>query len=135
MSPKIQEELLQAVKLKLSPGETIGFALSEVLSVSQDAAYRRLRNETALTIDEVKKLCTVYKISFDALINQTKGNALFTYNPLNEYDFSLESYLEGILSAFNRLKALDDPKIILTCSKTQAMPSFYAIEHCCFRPI
>ena len=39
MSPKIQEELLQAVKLKLSPGETIGFALSEVLSVSQDAAY------------------------------------------------------------------------------------------------
>ena len=114
MSPKIQEELLQAVKLKLSPGETIGFALSEVLSVSQDAAYRRLRNETSLTIDEVKKLCTVYKISFDALINQTKGNALFTYNPLNEYDFSLESYLEGILSAFNRLKALDDPKIILT---------------------
>ena len=47
MSPKIQEELLQAVKLKLSPGETIGFAFSEVLSVSQDAAYRRLRNETA----------------------------------------------------------------------------------------
>ena len=112
MSPKIQEELLQAVKLKLSPGETIGFALSEVLSVSQDAAYRRLRNETALTIDEVKKLCTVYKISFDGLINQKKGIALFTYNPLNEYDFSLESYLEGILSAFNRLKTLDDPKIL-----------------------
>jgi hypothetical protein len=112
--PKIQEQLIQLVKRKLSSTETIGQVLSEVLSVSQDAAYRRLRNETPLTIDEVRRLCIYFDISFDSLLQLKEANVAFSYMPLNAFDFSLESYLEGILKAFQRLKTLDDPQIILT---------------------
>ena len=92
----------------------MGYVLSDVLHVSQDAAYRRLRGETALTIFEVQKICKAFDISFDALIEQKAGNVVFGYTPLNAFDFSLESYLEGILESFRRLKSLEDPRIILT---------------------
>ncbi|MEN9699860.1 MAG: hypothetical protein RLZZ301_1058 [Bacteroidota bacterium] len=113
-----QEQLLQLVRAKLAPGESMGHILSESLHISMDAAYRRMRNETALTIDEIKRLCKTFDISFDALIQQQKGNVIFRYTPLNAYDFSLESYLEGILEAFQRLRALDDPRIMLTINNT-----------------
>lgn len=114
----IQEQLLQIIKAKLPPGEALGHVLSETLHVSMDAAYRRMRNETALTIDELKRLCKTFDISFDSLIQQQKTNVIFRYTPLNAYDFSLESYLEGILDAFERLRHLEDPKIVLTINNT-----------------
>jgi len=114
MTKKIQDQLLELVKFKMSPGDSISHVLGDVLSISQDAAYRRLRNETPLTINEVKQLCTSFDISFDSLLQLKKGNVAFGYMPLNAFDFSLESYLEGILKAFQNLKSLDDPKIILT---------------------
>ena len=111
---RLQTDLLNLVRVKLNGGDSMGYVLSDVLHMSQDAAYRRLRGETALTIFEVQKICKAFDISFDALIEQKAGNVVFGYTPLNAFDFSLESYLEGILESFQRLKSLDDPRIILT---------------------
>ena len=114
----VQDQLLQLIKAKLKPGDALGHVLSETLHISMDAAYRRMRNETALTIDELKRLCKTFDISFDSLIQLQKTNVIFRYTPLNAYDFSLESYLEGILEAFERLRHLEDPKIMLTINNT-----------------
>ena len=118
MQEDIQSVLFQLIKNKIAGTDSIGNALSDVLSISQDAAYRRLRGETALTIQEIKKLCITYDISFDALIELQKGKVVFAYPPLDTFDFSLESYLEGILHAFQKLKSLGSPEIILTINNT-----------------
>ncbi len=110
----IQTTLFQILKQKIAGEESIGNALSDLLSISPDAAYRRFRNETPLTIQEVKKICTHYTISFDALCEIGEGKVVFSYPPLNTFDFSLESYLEGILLAFQKLKSLSAPEIILS---------------------
>jgi hypothetical protein len=114
MKLDIQSELFQIIKLKLAGEDAIGNALSDVLSISPDAVYRRYRGETALTINEVKKLCAHYNVSFDALCEMGEGKVIFTYPPLNTYDFSMESYLEGILIGFQRLKSLGSPEMILS---------------------
>lgn len=110
----IQTALFQILKQKIAGEESIGNALSDLLSISPDAVYRRFRNETPLTIQEVKKICTHYGISFDALCEIGEGKVVFSYPPLNTFDFSLESYLEGILMAFQKLKSLSAPEIILS---------------------
>lgn len=110
----IQTTLFQILKQKIAGEESIGNALSDLLSISPDAVYRRFRNETPLTIQEVKKICTHYAISFDALCEIGEGKVVFSYPPLNTFDFSLESYLEGILIAFQKLKSLSAPEIILS---------------------
>ncbi len=118
MKQNIQETVFQLIKQKITGDDTIGHALSDVLSISPDAVYRRYRGETALTIEEVKKLCIHYNISFDALCQMGEGKVIFSYPPLNTFDFSLESYLEGILKAFQQLKSLEAPEIILLVNNT-----------------
>jgi hypothetical protein len=114
MKQAIQVTLFQLIKQKLAGEDALGLALSDVLNISPDAVYRRYRNETALTINEVKKLCAHFNISFDALCEMGEGKVIFTYPPLNTYDFSMESYLEGILIGFQRLKSLGSPEMILS---------------------
>lgn len=118
MKEDIQTTLFNLIKQKIAGTDSIGAALSDVLNISQDAVYRRYRGETALTIQEVKKLCLHYDISFDALAELQKGKVVFNYPPLETFDFSLESYLEGILKAFQHLKSLGSPEIVLSVNNT-----------------
>lgn len=119
MKQDIQTTLFQLLKQKIAGEDSLGNALSDLLCISPDAVYRRLRNETPLTIQEVKKICIKYNISFDALCEIGSGKVVFSYPPINTFDFSLESYLEGILKAFQKLKSLSDAEIILSVNNVQ----------------
>ncbi|MCT4562415.1 MAG: helix-turn-helix domain-containing protein [Crocinitomicaceae bacterium] len=110
----IQKQLFEIVKGRINKEDSLGNALSDVLHISPDAVYRRYRGETPLTVEEVKRLCNEYHISFDALLDLQAGNVSFTYPPLNTFDFSLESYLNGILNAFERLKRMGGAEMILS---------------------
>lgn len=119
MKQNIQSLIFQQVKLKLANQDSIGNALSEILHISPDAVYRRYRNETPLTAQEIQKLCHYFDLSFDKLANIGHGKALFDYPPLESFDFSLESYLEGIRDRFLHLKALSNPSILMAVSNVQ----------------
>lgn len=119
MKQDIQTTLFQLLKQKIAGEDSLGNALSDILNISPDAVYRRYRNETPLTIQEVKKICGHYNISFDALCEFGNGKVVFSYPPLDTFDFSLESYLEGILQAFQKLKTLSSPEIILSVNNIQ----------------
>ena len=114
MKQDIQKTLFDLIKNKLSGEDTLGNALSDVLSISPDAVYRRYRGDTALTINEVKRLCIHYDISFDTLCQMGEGKVMFSYPPLNTFDFSLETYLDGILTGLKRLKSLDSPELVIS---------------------
>ena len=53
MKENIQTTLFQLLKQKIAGEESMGNALSDLLSISPDAVYRRYRNETPLTIQEL----------------------------------------------------------------------------------
>ncbi len=114
MKQDIQKTLFDLIKNKITGDDTLGNALSDVLSISPDAVYRRYRGDTALTINEVKKLCIQYDISFDTLCQMGEGKVMFSYPPLNTFDFSLETYLDGILTGLKRLKSLDSPELVIS---------------------
>jgi len=119
MKPNIQSQIFQQIKLRLANQDSIGNALSELLHISPDAVYRRYRNETPLTATEIQKLCQHFDISFDKLASVGNGKVLFDYPPLNTYDFSLESYLEGIRERFTYLKSLSNPSMLLAINNVQ----------------
>lgn len=114
MNKDIQTRLLELVKQKIGGKDTIGNALSDLLCIGSDAAYRRNRGETPLTIQEVEKICSHYSISFDTLMGLSETSVLFEYNPTHMYDFSLEGYLEGIAGAFRSLNQCTNPSIVMT---------------------
>lgn len=118
MKADIQENLIKQIKEKIQNEDSIGKSLADVLSLSQDAVYRRYRGETAFTIYEIQKICLFYNISFDSLLEIQQNRVVFTYNSLSEYDFSLDKYLEGILQGVKEIKAQKNATMILTVKDT-----------------
>lgn len=123
MRSDIQAELFKIIKTKLIGQDSLGNVLSDILHLSPDAVYRRYRGETSLTIQETKKICQHFDVSFDTLAQLSEGSVIFQYPPLNTYDFSLESYLEGIAESFRQIKKFTNPEIILSVSNTHFFQS------------
>lgn len=99
---KIQEALLNKVKDR-STGKLVD-VLSETLSVSTDSAYRRIRNEKIITLDEVVKICEVFQISFDEILSEINHSRVsFTFD-FNNHTFDIYQYFETVLDNLNTLK-------------------------------
>ena len=79
-----QKEIFDEIKRQINGKDTIGNIISEVLSISPDAAYRRFRGETLLTIYELEKLCQTFNISLDRLFQTSSNKVLFDIQFTNE---------------------------------------------------
>src|SRR5437868_2689306 len=79
-----QTILMQKIKEMLPPNISFVDELAELLGLSNDSAYRRIRGETALSIEEIASICKKFKISFDSFINSSDaGMVTFSYKSLN----------------------------------------------------
>jgi hypothetical protein len=114
MKKDIQSRLFALIKSKIDSKDNIGNVLGDLLNISPDAVYRRSRIETPLTIHEIEKLCTHFHLSFDMLLGQDENTVVFNYNPLQNYDYSLEGYLKGMLIPFRKLRECTNPYLIIT---------------------
>ena len=114
MNSGIQAKLFELIKQSINPEESVVSIVSDVLSLSTDAVYRRIRQETLMTIEEVRKLCIHFDLSFDALMELKSGKAGFSYMQLKENEFTIEKYLEGILNGLSRLRSIQETKIYLS---------------------
>lgn len=118
MRADYQKEIFDIIKRKIKGQDTIGNVISEVLSISPDAAYRRYRGETLLTIYELEKLSKTFNISLDRLFQANTNKVLFDIQLLEEFDYSMEPYLNSILQNLSMLKQQKDPKLTITINNT-----------------
>lgn len=69
--------------------------LSELLSVSRDSAYRRIRGETVLSLDEAKKLCERFGVSIDSFFSPSANLIPFMDRSPSE-NYTLEQWLTSM---------------------------------------
>jgi hypothetical protein len=101
----------------LVPGQVnLARDLMDILEISQDGAYRRLRCETAITLDETVKICLHYSIPLEALNNEVPDVVTFQFNPLDQ---SLDQFRNYLATLSEQLKSF----------RKHAQPDFhYAAE-------
>ena len=58
----VQEHLFEQVKNRLAPNLSFVHELSELLGISYDSTYRRIRGQKDLSLEELKLICTHYSI-------------------------------------------------------------------------
>ena len=108
-----QSILMQKIREMLPPNISFVEELSDLLGVSNDSAYRRIRGETALSIEEIALICKKFRISFDSFINSNdSGLVTFSYKPLTNSIESFRVYLENILSDIKKIQHFDQKQII-----------------------
>lgn len=93
---EVQKELFVQIKARINT--KLVDAICDILNLSQDAAYRRIRNEKLLDMNEIILLCQKFNLSIDnhiAVANKTKI-VPFSF-PFAGLDFDFTDYLKSIL--------------------------------------
>lgn len=112
MSSSIQEYLFQRIKEKLPLEASLADVVADLLNVSNDSAYRRIRGDTPLVLEEVKILCDRFGISLDQTLNSKENTVVFNTFSVNNDNYSFESYLNDILKNLQFVASFDQKEII-----------------------
>jgi hypothetical protein len=118
MNTDHQSVIFETIKQQIQGKDSLGNVVGEILSISQDAVYRRYRGETHLTIFELEKLTKHFNISLDSLFNVNKNKVIFEYQPISNYDFSMTLYLQNMRDALRVIKSQKNPELIITVNNS-----------------
>jgi hypothetical protein len=108
----IQTTFLNEVKLTLPPSLSFVDDLAELLTISRDSAYRRMRGETVLSLDEVKKICAHYKVSLDTLLSPNSEMVTFNNRKIDQHNFTFEMWLKSVLSNLEMISSFPEKELI-----------------------
>ncbi len=121
MNPKdIQKKLLQQIHQHIAP-VNLADELSELLNITRSGAYRRIKGETLLSLEDLTKILTRYEaVSFEKIVkpNQVAYQFRSLTNPIK----SISDYLTIIEQDLQRLTAF--PKIFMSYA-AQEVPFFH----------
>jgi len=117
-----QSVFLEQIKRKLNPNVSFADELAELLSISRDSAYRRIRGETVLSLDEAKILCLRYGVSLDNLISGSGDMVSFRYSVVDTKNFTIDKWLKSILTYLETLLPFPEKQLIYFAKD---IPVFY----------
>src|SRR5215467_13023506 len=120
-----QEFLFQRIKELLPPSESLTDAVSEILHVSSDSAYRRIRNETPLVLEEAKQLCEAYRLSLDQVLNIKNNSILFENIRINNERYSYENYLSDLVNQVQYINTFRSKELIWLTKDVPLFHNFY----------
>jgi hypothetical protein len=130
---EMQEVFIKHLKQVVPTNVSLVDDIADLLKISNDSAYRRLRNETELSLDETYKICKHYRISIDSVFSNKGDSVTCNYIKLTDSTHNFESYLTSLLTQLQRLSKGEDSKIIYAAEEIPIFHSFYSKELAAFK--
>lgn len=118
----VQSLFLEEVRKRIPPHLTFVDELAEILSISRDSAYRRMRGETVLSLDEVNAICKAYNISVDEILSPASERVSFGNRFVTEDGFNFEKWLQSIDGNLDMIRSHPDHEMIISAKD---VPIFY----------
>lgn len=112
----VQSLFLKQLMEKLPSNLSFAEELAEVLHISRDSAYRRIRGETVLSLEEVKTICSHYNLTLDSLLAPTKDQISFHHRVINETDFTFAHWLKSIVGNLEMIRQFPQKQLVY-CAK------------------
>lgn len=117
----MQTVFLGQIRKRLPEKTALADELAELLNISRDSAYRRIRGETILSLDEVKKLYDRYGVSLDAIITPDSNMVLFKHQEVDLH-YSLEAWMKALIQNLELAKSSPSLELIFA---SKDIPIFY----------
>lgn len=92
----VQKRFFQELKAKLPSNLSLANVVADELNISIDSAYRRIRNESDLSLQEFDVLSSKYSISTEAVFSKTHGSVHFNYRFIDPETFGFENYFNSL---------------------------------------
>ena len=100
MDTNLQHQLFRHLKESLPQHLSLTDELCDLLDLSADSVYRRIRGEKPITLLELKRICEHYQLSVDRLLQLQNESVIFQAPGLNGAAGGLADYLKGMLGQF-----------------------------------
>jgi hypothetical protein len=110
--PNQQQLLFQQIKSKIPDSLSFVHEIAELLEISYDSAYRRIRGEKELSLDELYKLSHKFGVSIDTLFSLKTNNVVFNRVPVVPGEFNIKGWLERISKDIRIIHQAPDREII-----------------------
>jgi hypothetical protein len=88
-----QQRFIDILRSMVPANLSLAHEMSAVLGISIDSAYRRMRCETPITLEEVVKLCFHFNVPLEALNSGIPQVVTFHYNLMYTDEANLSAYL------------------------------------------
>ena len=105
-SNQAQQLFFNHIKMKLPAHLSLVDEMAELLNISNDSAYRRIRGEKPIGLDEIQTLCNHYKVSLDQLLQINTDTVIFSGNLVDNTNFNLNHFLHEVLQNLTLFKSL-----------------------------
>lgn len=119
----VQDLFIQKLKETLPPSIGIAEEISELLGISIDSAYRRIRGETDISINEIYIITKKHGISLDSIFSNLGDTVTFTYTKLTDSEINFEKYLTRLHGQIKSLNSFADRKLFYVAEE---LPIFYS---------
>jgi len=128
MTPQdsIQSSFLDQVRRRLPANLSFADELAEILDISRDSAYRRMRGETVLSLDEVKKICVHYSVSLDSLLSPAAQIVSFQLRAMDGGESAFEIFLKSVLGNLEMITGFPEKQLIY---HAKDLPIFHFFQY------
>lgn len=96
----IQQLFFQHIKASLPGHISLAEDIADVLNISNDSAYRRIRGEKQMSFEEIKMLSAKYKVSLDQFLHLQTDTYIFSGKLKSLSVDSFSDYLENVQQNF-----------------------------------
>ncbi|MDX5339274.1 MAG: hypothetical protein LPK25_09610 [Cyclobacteriaceae bacterium] len=121
-----QAQFFQLIKQAIPPYASLVDEISEVLNVSMDSAYRRIRGEKQLDFEEIRLLCQKFNISIDRIFSQNSDSILFQGKLNHKSEDSFREWMEDVLAQLNLVNSFSKRHVSFL---VKDMPPFHHYYH------
>jgi hypothetical protein len=114
-STELQQSFFNTVKNTLPPHISMVDRVAEILELSYDSVYRRIRGEKPITISELKMLCDHFRISLDQVLQIDSDAVVFHAPGINEAEIEFEAHIKGILNQLRFFNSFEKREMLYLC--------------------
>jgi len=130
---EIQKALFQNIKEKLPQNVSFVHEIAELLEISYDSAYRRIRGEKDLSFVELSRISQHFGISIDTLFNVHSNNTVFKTHTLEPESFTVKEWLNTILADIKGMNLSREKEIIYSAKDPPVFHYFQFPEVAAFK--
>ena len=111
----LQQLLFRKIRDQLPLHLSLADELGELLNLSADSVYRRIRAEKPLDLSELEVICKHYHISLDALLQLESDAVLFQAPEVGRGYIPFEQRMQGMLQEFRYFNSFKKREMKYLC--------------------
>ena len=131
---EVQQQLFGYLKNNLPSHLSLVDDLCDLLDLSADSVYRRIRGEKPISLSELKKICEHYHVSLDQVMQLQNESVIFHAPGVNGSSFATHAdYLKAILAQFKFFNTFKTGEIQYLCKDAPLWYFYFFPEMAAFK--